>query len=77
MVGGMVMRPASLLHMPDEWAVAGYILPMILGDWMLRRNERAYNWPLKPTLRVALYFILAVTVCIFWGANTNFIYFQF
>lgn len=77
MVGGIVLRPASLLHMPNDWTVIWFILPMVVGDWILRRNERAYNWPLKPALRIVLYFVLAVTICIFWGANTNFIYFQF
>jgi D-alanyl-lipoteichoic acid acyltransferase DltB (MBOAT superfamily) len=52
-----------------------YIIPLIAGDWWLRRNERNLRVPTRNTY--IAYFVLALLVVFYFGKKTNFIYFQF
>jgi len=52
-----------------------YIIPLVAGDWWLRRNERSLRVPTRNTY--IAYCILALLVVFYFGKKTNFIYFQF
>ena len=52
-----------------------YIVPFVLIDWWLRRDERSLRTPTK--FRPLLYLILLIMIFFSFGKKTNFIYFQF
>jgi alginate O-acetyltransferase complex protein AlgI len=52
-----------------------YIIPLVLVDWWLRRDERRLEVP-KTGSRI-IYIVLALLVVFYFGKKTNFIYFQF
>ena len=52
-----------------------YIIPLILGDWWLRRDERGLKAPKR--IKGIIYVVLALLVVFYFGKKTNFIYFQF
>lgn len=52
-----------------------YIIPLILGDWWLRRDERNLKVPKRG--KTIIYIMLGVLVLFYFGKKTNFIYFQF
>jgi alginate O-acetyltransferase complex protein AlgI len=52
-----------------------YIIPLLVMDWWLRRDERVLRFPYK--YRRLIYIILGVLIMLSFGKKTNFIYFQF
>jgi alginate O-acetyltransferase complex protein AlgI len=56
-------------------SVLYYILPLILGDWWLRRDERGLKAP--KAIKSIIYVVLALFIVFYFGKKTNFIYFQF
>ena len=64
---------------PQEFLLYGnvfcYIIPLILGDWWLRRDERNLKVPKRG--KGIIYLVLALLVVFYFGKKTNFIYFQF
>ena len=56
-------------------SVLYYIIPLILGDWWLRRDERGLKAPKR--IKGIIYVVLALLVVFYFGKKTNFIYFQF
>ena len=52
-----------------------YIIPLILGDWWLRRDERNLKVPQRGASFI--YIMLGVLILFYFGKKTNFIYFQF
>jgi D-alanyl-lipoteichoic acid acyltransferase DltB (MBOAT superfamily) len=69
---------ANYKHPPDFLLYSNvfyYIIPLILGDWWLRRNERNLKVPQRGT--GIIYIMLGVLILFYFGKKTNFIYFQF
>lgn len=67
--------------MTDPYGVTSalwYIVPVILFDWIFRKDERALfvNIPTQ-TLRWVLYFIIGLFITFYFGTKSSFIYFQF
>ncbi len=52
-----------------------YIIPLLLIDWWLRRDER--NLRVPNIGKGIVYILLALLVVFYFGKKTNFIYFQF
>lgn len=52
-----------------------YIIPLLVGDWWLRRDERILTPPKKG--RQFVYLMLALSILFYFGKKTSFIYFQF
>ncbi|WP_205513539.1 MBOAT family O-acyltransferase [Longitalea arenae] len=52
-----------------------YIIPLLAGDWWLRRDERNLKMPRK--YKSIIYIIVAISIIFYFGKKTNFIYFQF
>lgn len=71
----LIQQPGQLLKLPEGKLAFVYILPLILMDWRLRRNERKYHF------HKALSIIMTILVLLYllksFGMNTSFIYFQF
>ncbi len=74
--------PSQLLAMPDYSVVFVYIVPLILGDWYLRHDERALKVPNQIFVRITLYCIIGTLILNEFLTYLNakpasFIYFQF
>jgi alginate O-acetyltransferase complex protein AlgI len=75
--GCLFNQPSQLFFLPGGKMIFLYIIPLILADWWLRRDERK----LKPTNNMYINFIsysflfyLSISLM---GGNSTFIYFQF
>lgn len=68
-------NPKQFLSVPSGSLVFLYIIPLVVGDWMLRRNEREYRIPLL--LLIVLATISLLNLFATMGDNISFIYFQF
>lgn len=77
MVTDAVVHPGSLLRLASGNQAFLYIIPMLLGDWWLRHDERKLKVPAYRLVRAGVYMMIAVSIFYFFGAKTSFIYFQF
>lgn len=68
-------QPNQLLSMPHHIYIFIYIIPFVLMDWYLRRDERNYKFGRVMSVILALLSLLWLFKSI--GSNTSFIYFQF
>jgi alginate O-acetyltransferase complex protein AlgI len=75
----IIANPGQLLMLPESKIAFLYIIPLVLVDWYLRRDERVYNLNFSKWLQFILFLILGVIVLYFLIINHNeqFIYFQF
>jgi D-alanyl-lipoteichoic acid acyltransferase DltB (MBOAT superfamily) len=82
-VFSILINPQQFLQLPGSKMAFLYIIPLVIGDWCLRHNERSYNIKIKPLLQGVIYTIITLIVLIFLlnnyitNANKSFIYFQF
>jgi alginate O-acetyltransferase complex protein AlgI len=78
-----VKNPGQYLHLPLCKTIFIYIIPLVLIDWWLRRDERSLKTPSSKIVRYIVYLILFILICIFMldtifnKQPTSFIYFQF
>ena len=73
----LIAHPGQFLMLPGGKRVFVYIIPLILGDWYLRRDERNFKkWPLDSLIVFVLAGILLWKLTSQDG-SLNFIYFQF
>lgn len=75
-IGVSALRHQQLMHV-QIGNLFVYILPIIVGDWLFRRNERQLIFFKNRYLRVAVYLLLTMCVIMKLKANNSFIYFQF
>ncbi|MCB0695804.1 MAG: MBOAT family protein [Chitinophagaceae bacterium] len=71
--------PGQITSLPDGYEAVIYIVPLIIGDWWLRRNERQLRSFNNKYLRWAFYLVLML-ILVYKSMdldNTTFIYFQF
>lgn len=54
-----------------------YIIPLLMGDWYMRRNERSLPIIQSKVLRYCFYSIILLVVLSMIGVKKSFIYFQF
>ncbi|HMG83609.1 MAG TPA: MBOAT family O-acyltransferase [Ferruginibacter sp.] len=66
--------PKQFLCLPEGKTALIYIIPFILCEWYLRRDERKL---IVPAYKSLVYVILIVIVFFYFGKNNSFIYFQF
>lgn len=67
-----IKYPSQFLHISDQLDAFNYIIPLVLGDWYLRKNERDISF------NKVLIFILFLLVLDFGiGKERSFIYFVF
>jgi D-alanyl-lipoteichoic acid acyltransferase DltB (MBOAT superfamily) len=73
----LIAHPGQFLMLPGGKRVFVYIIPLILGDWYLRRDERNFKkWPLDSFIVFVIAWILLSKLTSQDG-SLNFIYFQF
>jgi D-alanyl-lipoteichoic acid acyltransferase DltB (MBOAT superfamily) len=79
-----LQHPTQYFHIPVGLTDFKYVLPLLIGDWWLRRNERSLKMPqfqnplLSAALRIVIYW--SVICALLWNlssAESSFIYFQF
>ena len=70
-------QPSQILYAQGGKLAYLYIIPLVVGDWQLRRNERHLNFVQNRTLRYCLYLVLGVLLFFYWGKKSAFIYFSF
>ena len=71
-------NPGQFLLLPHEDKIFACIIPFMLIDWSLRRDERVLRVPENKILRYAVYSLFFITVYLFFAqSQANFIYYQF
>jgi D-alanyl-lipoteichoic acid acyltransferase DltB (MBOAT superfamily) len=73
----IVDNPNQLLTLPKGKSAIVYIIPLVLGDWYLRRDERVLSVFKNKVLRKAIYAIILFIIICLIGEKQTFIYFQF
>lgn len=78
-IGESIMAdPGQFLRSPEGDIVLAYIGPFLLCEWYLRADERLLKVPGKYWfLRWTIYIVLLLLVFLYFGAEKQFIYFQF
>jgi D-alanyl-lipoteichoic acid acyltransferase DltB (MBOAT superfamily) len=72
----IIEHPGQFLMLPAGKMAFVYIIPLIVGDWYLRRDERKLR-TISSVLNYIIYLFLAHLIFINFSRDTNFIYFQF
>jgi hypothetical protein len=72
----IIEHPGQFLMLPSGKRAFVYIIPLILGDWYLRRDERKLMSPRVPWVIYSIAVVVFLYEIIFSQAST-FIYFQF
>jgi alginate O-acetyltransferase complex protein AlgI len=76
MFSSIYHHPSQLISIPKDKIVFVYILPLLLGDWWLRRNERQLRIN-NSILETILIWILITIILAQFRTESSFIYFQF
>ena len=70
----MILHPYFIL----KWKMAFvYIIPLVLGDWYLRRDERSLKTSSNTIIRKFIYWVIIIIILSLIGGKQSFIYFQF
>lgn len=72
----IIEHPGQFLMLPGGKMAFLYIIPLVLGDWYLRRNERRLSVNTNFT-RFIIYFLILTITMLSFGTKSSFIYFQF
>ena len=70
-------KPDQFLSLPVGKSTFAYIVPLVLGDWWLRRDERKLKVASSPLMRKLVYWIVMILILSKFNSNRSFIYFQF
>ena len=74
----IIQDPSQFMRLPGGKVTILYIVPLILIDWYLRRNERSLAVPRNVFVRYAAYLLLIMITYLSFGKDaSSFIYFQF
>ena len=82
-VNDSIQHPMNLFSFSGGKQIFALVLPMVLGDWYMRHDERHLKSPAATWLRYSLYtvFTLAIAYCLISNylndQGQEFIYFQF
>ncbi|MCB9046221.1 MAG: MBOAT family protein [Chitinophagales bacterium] len=73
-----IQNPKQYLHLPPAISTLAYIIPLVVIDWSLRRDERNLRVFNNKTLRYLVYIIMIIMCYLYIGkTDSTFIYFQF
>jgi hypothetical protein len=73
----IIEHPEQFLLLPRGKMAFTYIIPLIIGDWYLRRDERILKTFSHKIVRITIYWILILLIFNSIGGEQSFIYFQF
>lgn len=76
MLTSAVEHPKQILQSKGNTSFL-YIFPLLIGDWLQRKNERELIFPRLAPLRYFIYFVLMYLGITMMGEKVSFIYFQF
>lgn len=71
----IVQHPSQFLQAPSGVKALLFVIPMLIGDWMFRRNDR--NYPINKWIGFLLTAITLIYLLAAYGKKADFIYFQF
>jgi D-alanyl-lipoteichoic acid acyltransferase DltB (MBOAT superfamily) len=71
----IAQNPAQLLHTPSGLKSVLLVIPMVLGDWIFRRDDR--NYPINKWIGLLLALVSLLYLLAAFGKKADFIYFQF
>lgn len=75
---GYIKNPISILDKPYGGSIYYYIIPFVIIEWTLRRDERLLRLPKNIFLRIFIYIFVTLLIFSFFDKSPNsFIYFQF
>lgn len=82
MATSIINEPSQFLKVPYGASVFMYIIPLILMDWWLRRDERTLRLIPNKAIRYSVYFVMAIVTLTYLQLFASkdvidFIYFQF
>ncbi len=69
-------NPEQFLKFPAGKVAFGYIIPLVIGDWFFRGNERRLK-TLNQIMMQLIYLVVSFLIYFNFNNNTSFIYFQF
>ncbi len=69
-------NPGQIFKSPGGKMSFAYIIPLVLGDWYFRRDERRLAIP-NNFMGYMILLLMITTISLFFGAKSSFIYFQF
>jgi hypothetical protein len=72
-----IQFPNQFFHKTIGFSIFYYIIPLLLGDWWLRRDERNLKVKFPTLIRIPLFIIFALIILYKFNSNSKFIYFQF
>jgi D-alanyl-lipoteichoic acid acyltransferase DltB (MBOAT superfamily) len=70
-------HPGQFLIMSSAYMAFIYIVPLVLGDWYLRRDERMLTVLKSKIARIILYWLILLCLLSLLGEKQSFLYFQF
>jgi D-alanyl-lipoteichoic acid acyltransferase DltB (MBOAT superfamily) len=74
----IIHNPQQFLHFNQNLYIFFYIVPFLIGDWLLRRDERNLIFTNKPIWRYVIYLLLFIALLVAgFKENSSFIYFVF
>ncbi len=76
MVGDIIRHPGQFTHLPGSYKVFRFIIPLLIGDWWFRHNERKLNFS-NPVVETIIAWILIFFIVFSFQQESTFIYFQF
>lgn len=71
----IAQHPSQLLQTPSGLKALLFVIPMVLGDWIFRRDDR--NYPINKWIGLILALVSLIYLLAAFGKKADFIYFQF
>lgn len=71
----IAQHPSQLLQTPSGLKALLFVIPMVLGDWIFRRDDR--NYPINKWIGLILALVSLLYLLAAFGKKADFIYFQF
>jgi D-alanyl-lipoteichoic acid acyltransferase DltB (MBOAT superfamily) len=77
-VNSIIQKPTQFLSFNSNLIIFVYIIPLLMLDWIVRRNERNLIFGKNPILRYFIYLMLFISILILgFKTDSSFIYFVF
>ncbi|MES2645365.1 MAG: MBOAT family O-acyltransferase [Bacteroidota bacterium] len=76
-ISSFYKQPQNLFSYVSELNIFYYVIPFILIDWYLRKDERQLKVPANSIFRWSMYVTMVMMILYHLGGNHSFIYFQF
>lgn len=75
-INSIIKNPGQVFYRPAGISTFIYIVLLVLGDWLMRRNERSISF-INPWIKRGYYIVIGLVIFFYLGQKQSFIYFQF